>query len=99
VASSQPGIPNASERRRRRSTAGGLILAVVLPCILFICLQFVALVLHVSGAARSGPADARPDLFGTLGSVCSLAAWLVLLAGLVHLRVKLRALAATPREA
>jgi hypothetical protein len=94
VASSHPGPPSAYEGPRRRPTAGELILAVVVPCILFISLQFIGLVLHVSGAARSGPTPGRTELVGTLGSVCSVVAWLVLLVGLARLGVKLRALMA-----
>jgi hypothetical protein len=92
--SRQSELRHAYGRARRRPTAGGVILAVVVPCVLYICLQLIGLVLHLIGAARSGPAG-RANLFGTLGSVCSVVAWLVLLAGLVRLVVKLRALAAT----
>jgi hypothetical protein len=95
VGSSQPGLPNAYERARRRPAAGELILAVVAPCILFISLQFIGLLLHISGAARSGFAPGRTDVVGTLASVCSVLAWLVLLVGLARLGIKLRALAPT----
>jgi hypothetical protein len=62
------------------------------PCLLlYLFLQFVALVLHLTGAAR------RADWLGTLGSVCSLAAWFVLLVGLARLVIKLRDLRAERR--
>ena len=94
--SRQSELHHAYGRARRRATAGGIILAVVVPCVLYICLQFIGLVLHLIGVARSGPAGAgQANLFGTLGSVCSVGAWLVLLVGLVRLVVKLCALAAT----
>jgi hypothetical protein len=94
MASSQPALPSAYEPARRRPTASELILAVFVPGLLFISLQFIALVLHVSNAARTGLTPGRTDLSGTLASVCSGVAWFVLLAGLVHLAIKLRAFAA-----
>jgi len=75
-------------RRRRPPTAGGVVAALVVPCLLYIFLQFVALVLHLIGAAS------RSDLLGTLGSVCSFVAWFVLLVALARLVIKLRVLAA-----
>ncbi len=97
--SRQSELHHAYGRARRRPTAGGLILAVVVPCVLYICLQLIGLVLHIIGAGRGGPARAgQANLFGTLGSVCSVVAWLVLLVGLVRLVVKLRAFAATPSQ-
>ncbi len=72
-----------------------LWLAVVVPCTLYICLQFAGLVLHIIAAAHNGPEHMRStDASGNLASVCSIYAWLVLMVGLVRLVVKLRALAA-----
>jgi Kef-type K+ transport system membrane component KefB len=61
-------------------------------CFLYLFLQFVGLVLHLTGATR------RVDWLGTLGSVCSLAAWFVLLVGLARVVIKLRELAAMRAE-
>jgi hypothetical protein len=58
-------------------------------------LQFIGLVLHISDAARSGPAPGGTDPLEAVGSVCSVVAWLVLLVGVARLGIKLRALAAT----
>jgi hypothetical protein len=74
---------------RRPPTTGRVLTALVVPCLVYIFLQFVGLVLHLTGAAR------RLDWLGTLASVCSLVAWFVLLVGLVRLVIKLRAWAAT----
>jgi hypothetical protein len=94
--SRQSELHHAYGRARRRPTAGGVILAVVVPCALYICLQFAGLVLHIIAAAHNGPEHLRrTDVFDTLASVCSIVAWLVLLVGLVRLVVKLRAVAAT----
>jgi hypothetical protein len=78
--------------RGNAPTAGGVVAAAVVPCLLYLFLQFVGLVLHLTGAAR------RADWLGTLGSVCSLVAWFVLLLGLVRLVIKLRDLAAMRAE-
>jgi uncharacterized membrane protein (GlpM family) len=93
--SRQPELPSADGRVRGRSTAGEAIRAVIVPCILYICLQFAGLVLHILAAAHNGPEHLRrTDVFDTVASVCSIVAWLVLLVGLVRLVVKLRASAA-----
>jgi hypothetical protein len=76
-------------RRRRPPSLGGVVAALIVPCLLFLFLQFVGLVLHLTGAAE------RADWLGTLSSVCSLLAWFVLLVGLAHLVSKLREFAAT----
>jgi hypothetical protein len=87
--SREPGLPDADGRTRRRPTVGELIRADLIPFVLYISLQFLGLVLHLIGAAR------RADWPGTLATVFSLVAWLVLLVGLARLVVKLRALVAT----
>jgi hypothetical protein len=92
--SRQSELHDAYGRARRRPAAGGILQAVAVPCVLYIGLQFIGLMLHIIGAAHSGPAGGA-NLFGTLGSVCSVVAWLVLLVGLVRLVVKLSALVAT----
>lgn len=70
---------------RRRPTVGELLRSILVPCALFISLQFLGLVLHITGAAH------RTNWPGTLATVCSSLAWLVLLVGLVRLVAKVRA--------
>ena len=65
--------------------------AAVVPCILYVCLQFAGLVLHIIAAAHNGPEYLRTDVLDTFAWVCSIVAWLVLLVGSVRLVVKLRA--------
>lgn len=72
-------------RRWPRGTR--LILAVVVPCALFILLQFVGLVVFVANAAHTGPFRSAPD---SLGQACSILVWLILVLGLVNLVTKLR---------
>jgi hypothetical protein len=93
VVSRQAELPQPSGRARR-PTVGELIRAIVVPGLLYICLQFAGLVLHLIGAAHSD-AGRRSDAFGTLGSVCSVVAWLVLVVGVAYVVVKLRDLATT----
>lgn len=83
---------------RHRPRGTGVVLSVTGPFVLFIFLQFVALVFFIAGATHAGPAR-ELGVFDTLGRVCSGVAWLVLSAGVARLVIKLRAARAQRRRA
>jgi hypothetical protein len=82
----EPSSAHAAQRRKVVGDAAPTLLAML---ILYACLQGIGLLLHIIGAARGGPG--RTDGLETVGSVVSTVAWLVVLAGLVLLLIKVRA--------
>lgn len=63
--------PHAAGAVSGRPSGAELLRAVLVPCALYISLQFLGLVLHITGAAQ------RTNWPATLATVCSLLAWLV----------------------
>lgn len=76
----------------------GLAVSLSLPLVLFVGFQLVALVLHMVSAAHNGPVRHGGTL-DTLGSLCSLIAWLVLLFGLGRVVARVRAARSHRRHA
>jgi hypothetical protein len=77
--------------------AYGWVLAVVIPIALFVGLEFAGWVLWIVGTVHSGPSG-RAGVTGGISRVCVVAAWLVLLGGLVRFVLKLRTAWARRRQ-
>jgi hypothetical protein len=87
--SKPPKLTPAYPHARHRKIAGEVARTVLAVLVLYICLQGIGLVLQIIGAAHAG--SGRTDVLGTVASVVSAVAWLIVLIGLVRVVVKVRA--------
>jgi hypothetical protein len=89
----RPARLDPYKRTNRSPSARGLLSAVGIACLAYLCLQFTGLLLHLAASAQLAPNRLhRTDVFDTIASVCSVLAWIVLLMGLWRLAVWLRAI-------